>query len=155
MALMPPVRRDCQRHHNDRLGTAERASPGRGANQPVVRIVTRPDDRMKGKAKVRPSVAYPTVNRIRSIGRPAGERVAQQREFARQLIAVLIVGSLFVIVVFSYLSLWYKKDGMIISDITGVLDKLISPVVGIVGAVTGFYFGERQRQVTAQATTNE
>jgi hypothetical protein len=74
------------------------------------------------------------------------EHLLKIREDARNKIALMIVGSLCGIVLFSFITLWVGKP---IADIKEILEILISPVIGIVGAVTGFYFGEKVSLPTA------
>ncbi len=68
--------------------------------------------------------------------------VERKRESARQIIALTASGSMFLIVVLSFISLWCMKDAKF-EDLREILHILIPPAVGIFGAVTGFYFGER------------
>ena len=82
--------------------------------------------------------------------------VAKQREFARQWVALLIVGSLTIIVIGSFVLVWLKGAASSIDDIIKLIQALIGPVVGIVGAVTGFYFGEmRDSRVSGVAQQNK
>ena len=53
-----------------------------------------------------------------------------------------MVLSLFLIVFLSFVSLWCIKDFQF-ADLKELLHILIPPVIGIVGAVSGFYFGEK------------
>ncbi len=73
-------------------------------------------------------------------------KLAVRREDARSRLSTIIVGSLGAIVVFSFLSLWIawftNHDS---GDVVKVIEVILSPVIGIVGAVSGFYFGEKQR----------
>jgi hypothetical protein len=72
-------------------------------------------------------------------------RIEIRREGARQLVSVIIVSSLLFIVVASFgmlLVIFLKSDPPpTMTDLRQVLEILLAPVVGIVGAVTGFYFG--------------
>ncbi|HXE52667.1 MAG TPA: hypothetical protein VN541_06605 [Tepidisphaeraceae bacterium] len=70
------------------------------------------------------------------------EHVARRRESFRQSISILTVGSMFLVVMLSFVSLWCIKD-FAFADLKELLHILIPPIIGIVGAVTGFYFGER------------
>ena len=67
---------------------------------------------------------------------------ARRREIFRQGISILMVLSLFLIVFLSFVSLWCIKDFQF-ADLKELLHILIPPVIGIVGAVSGFYFGEK------------
>jgi hypothetical protein len=70
------------------------------------------------------------------------EHVARRREWLRALLASLIVGSFAFIVVGTFATLWMHTDSTI-NDLREMIHILISPTIGIVGAVMGFYFGER------------
>jgi hypothetical protein len=82
------------------------------------------------------------------------ERTHRIREFARQWIALIVVGSLAFIVVCSFISLW-KVPHPSIDEVIKIIEAIISPVIGIVGAVTGFYFGESQRVQQSSQRTND
>jgi len=63
-----------------------------------------------------------------------------------------IVGSLFAIVVCAFLLLSIIAlggTGISVADLKDIIETLIAPVAGVVGAVTGFYFGERHRDMEA------
>ena len=68
-----------------------------------------------------------------------------RREGARQLVSVIIVSALLFIVVASFVMLFLlgfrTNPPLTIDELRTVLEVLLAPVVGIVGAVTGFYFG--------------
>jgi len=72
-----------------------------------------------------------------------------KREGARQWIALMVVSALAFIVISSFVSLWVY-GAKSIDDVVKVIEAVTSPVIGIVGAVTGFYFGESQK--TASST---
>jgi hypothetical protein len=67
--------------------------------------------------------------------------IAKQREDARVIISLIIVLSLAFIVIATFVSLWTKGNTPV-DDIVKVIGAITAPVIGIVGAVTGFYFGE-------------
>lgn len=71
---------------------------------------------------------------------------ARRIEVSRQVIAYLIVGALLFTVVSSFITLWAKSSPLSSDDIVKVIQAIISPVIGIVGAVTGFYFGEKRSE---------
>ena len=70
------------------------------------------------------------------------EHVANRREWSRTILASFIVGSLVFIVIGAFVSLWRNQDTKI-EEVREMVHVLISPVIGIVGAVLGFYFGEK------------
>jgi hypothetical protein len=74
--------------------------------------------------------AFPTVHSI-----------AKRREDARWYIALIIVLLLAFIVIASFVSLWARGNTPV-DDVVKVIGAIIGPVIGIVGAVTGFYFSE-------------
>lgn len=80
------------------------------------------------------------------------EPVLARREKSRFYVALVIVGSLFAIVVCAFLLLSIIAlggTGISVADLKDIIETLIAPVAGVVGAVTGFYFGERHRDMEA------
>jgi hypothetical protein len=74
-------------------------------------------------------------------------QISRIREHARGRIAFWIVGSLITIVVLSYAVftlLIFRNPGVSFAELKDLTEILVAPVIGIVGAVTGFYFGEKQ-----------
>jgi hypothetical protein len=69
--------------------------------------------------------------------------VSHMREWARQWLAIIIVSCLLAIVVLSFLLIFIMefRGEISISEAKDFVSLIIGPVVGIVGAVTGFYFG--------------
>jgi hypothetical protein len=72
------------------------------------------------------------------------QTIALRREGARWWIAFVIVMLLAFIVVASFASLWWRGSTSV-DDIVKVISPIIGPVIGIVGAVTGFYFSESKK----------
>jgi hypothetical protein len=69
------------------------------------------------------------------------------RERVRGVIASALIGILAAIVVGDLIIAWYGIGGGGNLDlIESVATTLLTPVVGLVGAVTGFYFGEQSRR---------
>lgn len=71
------------------------------------------------------------------------EHVARRREWSRTILAGFIIGSLVFIVVGAFITLWMNKETTI-NDLREMVHVLIGPTIGIVGAVLGFYFGEKR-----------
>lgn len=67
---------------------------------------------------------------------------SKDREKIRGIIALILVCCLFTIVLFALILILTRVD---IEKIKDTLELILSPVVGLVGAVTGFYFGEKQK----------
>ena len=67
--------------------------------------------------------------------------VAHRQESARWWIAGALLAPLGFIVVAAFLSLWFNLATG--EELRDVLTLIFAPVVGLVGAVVGFYFGER------------
>jgi hypothetical protein len=69
--------------------------------------------------------------------------VELQREDTRKYLAILIVVPFILIVCFSFVSFWCVKSGgkLTPDDVVKFTSTLLTPVVAIVGAVTGFYYG--------------
>jgi len=71
--------------------------------------------------------------------------VEVRREGARQMVSVIIVSTLLIIIVASFGILFMiclnTKPPPTTKDLREVLEVMLAPVIGIVGAVTGFYFG--------------
>ncbi len=68
---------------------------------------------------------------------------ARQREHVRAGIAYLLIGLLVGIIVLSFLMLILA--GRSFDEVKGMLELLLAPIVGLVGAVTGFYYGEKAK----------
>ena len=66
--------------------------------------------------------------------------IAQQREDARSFLAKAIVFCLLLIVAAGFPAVWFLATPKAAAAIK-LIQVLIGPVAGIVGAVTGFYFG--------------
>jgi Mn2+/Fe2+ NRAMP family transporter len=78
--------------------------------------------------------------------RPYESRTAVGRERIRGIIALILVLALLVNYVLLWVALFGNHLGTI--DTESVKDALaltFSPLVGLVGAATGFYFGEKAR----------
>jgi hypothetical protein len=73
----------------------------------------------------------------------------RMREDARTRIAYIIVGSLAFIVLATFATIWLHAEIKSADDIVKIVQAVLSPVAGIVGAVMGFYFGARQAQPVA------
>jgi cytochrome bd-type quinol oxidase subunit 2 len=82
------------------------------------------------------------------------EQTERKREYARQVLAIIVVSSLAFIVIASFASLWLCGTKNV-DDVVKVIEAVISPVVGIVGAVTGFYFGESRTSTRPAEVTND
>ncbi|MGH6662554.1 MAG: hypothetical protein ACREB6_13525 [Rhodospirillales bacterium] len=67
----------------------------------------------------------------------------EDRERLRGVIAIIIVGLLVGIVIFSFVTLWFKW--VAVTDLKSVLELVLSPIVALVGSVTGFYYGGRSK----------
>ncbi len=68
---------------------------------------------------------------------------ARQREHVRAGIAYLLIGLLVGIIVLSFLMLILACRSF--EEVKGMLELLLAPIVGLVGAVTGFYYGEKAK----------
>jgi hypothetical protein len=68
--------------------------------------------------------------------------LAAKQEDNRLIIAVIIVSSLAAIVAIPFLIVLIKSCN--IDDLIKLVQATIGPVIGVVGAVTGFYFGTRE-----------
>ncbi len=75
--------------------------------------------------------------------RSVTEKRARPVDETRAYLAYLLVGLLIVVVVGLILLLWFKRvPAESFAEIAGLL---ISPLVGLVGAVTGYYYGKSDR----------
>ena len=84
----------------------------------------------------------------RSVDRPTATPYdpTRDRETKRGWIAMLLIALLVAIVVMSFGTLWWGvKDKISATDLKDFLAILIGPVVGLVGTVAGFYFGEKSK----------
>jgi hypothetical protein len=66
----------------------------------------------------------------------------QDRERVRGLVALLLIGLLAFAVVGSFIGLATKMIEM--KDLKELLTIVLGPLIALVGAATGFYFGERK-----------
>jgi hypothetical protein len=83
-----------------------------------------------------------------SVGAPAAvqERSLEgRREDARTAISLMIVGT-FAFIIAGAFVLFFRVPNPSADEIVKFCQALIGPVAGIVGAVTGFYFGASQAQ---------
>jgi len=71
---------------------------------------------------------------------------APEREKKRGLIALVLVASLCGIIVLAFAFIFFVPAAAAnIELLKSVLEIIFAPIVGLVGAVTGFYFGEKSR----------
>lgn len=71
---------------------------------------------------------------------------APEREQKRGLIALILVSALCGIIVLAFAFIFFVPAANANIDILkSVLEIIFAPIVGLVGAVTGFYFGEKSR----------
>jgi hypothetical protein len=70
---------------------------------------------------------------------PRPETVEEIREDARRVIAFILLSILAGTILVAFITVWTNR--MTIEDLKTVATSLITPVVGLVGAVIGFYFG--------------
>ena|SRR5215468_8476239 len=68
---------------------------------------------------------------------------SRQREHVRAGIAYALIGLLIAIILFSFGLLLFSTKGF--DEVKGMLELVLAPVVGLVGAVTGFYYGEKSK----------
>lgn len=71
-----------------------------------------------------------------------------KREDARAGIAYLIIGCFSVVIVASFLLFFYRGETPV-DDVLKIVQAVIAPVIGIVGAVTGFYFSSSASETAA------
>jgi hypothetical protein len=67
--------------------------------------------------------------------------IEEAQEKTRGAIAAGLVGLLFMLVIFAFMSLWSKADP---KDLKTLLDMLLAPIIALVGSATGFYFGGKK-----------
>jgi hypothetical protein len=87
------------------------------------------------------------------IGAPQPAFVGQEpigpREKTRGQVAAVLLGILAFLVAGSFISLWF--DWASSEELDTLLTILFAPIIGLVGAATGFYFGERAAEETSSA----
>ncbi len=92
----------------------------------------------------RPGEAEASGELIRPEERPYDP--AREREKKRGVIAVTLVSALCGIVAMAFVYVFVALlTGGSVELLKSVLEIIYAPIVGLVGAVTGFYFGERSR----------
>jgi hypothetical protein len=72
------------------------------------------------------------------------QSIEVQREDARMMISLLVIGAFVFIIVAAFALFSWRAPNPTADDIIKFCQALIGPVAGIVGAVTGFYFGASQ-----------
>jgi hypothetical protein len=65
-----------------------------------------------------------------------------RREWVRSALAGALILLLFFVVVITFVGALASADPM--SNLRSVLEIVLAPIIGLVGAVTGFYFGEKK-----------
>ena len=66
--------------------------------------------------------------------------VSLKRESARQTVAIIVAVTILAVVICSFITLW-TFSARSVTDLKVLLDILFAPIIGIFGAVVGFYFG--------------
>jgi hypothetical protein len=74
---------------------------------------------------------------------PTGRQVPEEG-WTRNILAILFASTIPLIIVASYLGLLTERAN--VQAVKDLSTALLGPVIGIVGAVVGFYFSERQRR---------
>jgi hypothetical protein len=67
----------------------------------------------------------------------------RDREFVRSWVAYGLLGLLIVIVLLSFIALW--AHGITKDDLKEILTIFFGPIITLLGAVTGFYYGEKSK----------
>ena len=70
---------------------------------------------------------------------------SEDREKIRGLIALILVCALVGVLAFALFSSWFVMEAGNRSNIMNVLEVVLAPLVALVGAVTGFYYGEKSK----------
>jgi hypothetical protein len=68
---------------------------------------------------------------------------AKDRESVRGRMAMTLIWLLVGVIGASLLTVWVVRPEDGVEDLVEVLKLVFGPLVGLVGAVTGFYFGEK------------
>lgn len=81
------------------------------------------------------------------------ERTERTRELMRGRIALVLTASLLILVVFTllYVVLTPLPPDELVRVIQGVGATVLTPIVGLIGAVTGFYYGGQAAAQTVAA----
>ena len=88
----------------------------------------------------------PPDQRTIPMGIPTGPHYDPEpdREIIRGRIALALLGMLAVVLLFAFISIWLSKWlGMDIEMLRTVLTIIFGPLVTLVSAATGFYYGSR------------
>jgi hypothetical protein len=72
-------------------------------------------------------------------------QILTTREKVRILVAVLVVGPIWLAIIFAWIEFWFRVSAPTAVEVEAFAIALLSPLVAIGGAVAGFYFGERER----------
>ncbi len=97
-----------------------------------------------GDVPIRPPSRY-AIAFAHDVVRPTPE---EKREDARSRIAYIIIGLFVAVLAACFYLAWMQlaahRDKATVDDVLKIVQAILSPVVAIVGAVTGFYFSSAQ-----------
>ena len=84
----------------------------------------------------------PSLNDPVEIGR---DRIRRMREGVRPWVAVLVIGPIWIAEIFAWIEFFFRVADPKPVEVEAFAIALLGPLIGITGAVVGFYFGERDR----------
>jgi hypothetical protein len=92
-----------------------------------------PSSPLKRGEEMAPGLVYP---------KKGGEwSPARQREWMRGVIAIGLLACILVVLITVLAALWYRKANM--QELTSLMNLTFVPVITLLSAATGFYFGQR------------
>lgn len=66
------------------------------------------------------------------------------RDTTRSTIAYWLLALLTSVVVLSFVSMWFSDGEVTFDNLKSLLEQLLGPIIALVSAATGFYFGSQQ-----------
>lgn len=99
----------------------------------------------EGDITVEPAQAGPRTPVIAAPALTPGQQqnIPWLRERARLILAGSLIAILFLVVFFAFVTIWRDEyDAAMVGDL---LKLVFAPLVALVGAATGFYYGTKQR----------
>jgi len=73
------------------------------------------------------------------------DRIRRMREGVRPWVAVLVIGPVWIAEIFAWIEFFVRVSTPTPVEVEAFAIALLGPLIGVTGAVVGFYFGERDR----------
>jgi hypothetical protein len=73
------------------------------------------------------------------------DRIRRMREGVRPWVAILVIGPVWIAEIFAWIEFFFRVTDPKPVEVEAFAIALLGPLIGVTGAVVGFYFGERDR----------